>query len=157
MTRAEQYFSDHNIPLTPIYLNESSATVELAAAALQTEPARIAKTLAFRLSEDRAIVIVAAGTARVDNKKFKEYFGVKAKMLTREETEGVTGFPPGGVCPFGLKDGVEVYLDSSLMAFHHVYPAAGTPNSAVLVNTRLLGEYTGGTWLNVCKLPEASL
>ena len=153
MTRVERYFSDNNIPLTPLYLDESSATVELAAAALHTEPARIAKTLAFRLP-DRAIVVVAAGTSKVDNRKFKERFGAKAQMLKREETEAVTGYPPGGVCPFGLNPGVEVYLDSSLMAFHHVYPAAGTPSSAVLVNTRYLAEYTGGTWVDVCKTPE---
>lgn len=100
------------------------------------------------------MVLVAMGTARVDNRRFKDRFGVKAQLLRREETEEATGFPPGGVCPFGLKEGVEVYLDASLLSFHHVYPAAGTPNSAVLVNTRLLESYTGGTWVSVCKEPE---
>ena len=108
----------------------SSATVELAAQALGVEPGRIAKTLSFKLDE-RTILVVAAGDAKVDNGKYKAAFGGKAKMLTAEEAVERVGHAVGGVCPFAVNDGVEVYLDASLRRFDTVYPAAGTGNSAI--------------------------
>jgi prolyl-tRNA editing enzyme YbaK/EbsC (Cys-tRNA(Pro) deacylase) len=108
----------------------SSATVELAAAALGTKEERIAKSLSFMLP-DGAILVIAAGDAKVDNRKFKEKFHAKAKMLDRDVVEEIIGHAVGGVCPFGVNEGVRVYLDKSLLRFDTVYPAAGTANSAV--------------------------
>ena len=131
----------------------SSATVELAAAALGCEGARIAKTLSFKLS-DRVVLIVAAGDAKVDNHKFKEKFHQKAKMLTPEEAVELVGHAVGGVCPFGVNDGVRVYLDESLRRFDIVYPACGSSNSAVKLTPEELCAASGGEWADLCKLPE---
>lgn len=128
----------------------SSATVELAAQALGVEPARIAKTLSFKLGE-RVILIVAAGDARVDNPRYKAEFGGKAKMLTPQEAEELVGHRVGGVCPFAVNPGVEIRLDQSLRRFDVIYPAAGSANSAVVLNCQELEELTGGTWVDVCK------
>lgn len=129
----------------------SSATVELAAAALGCEPARIAKTLSFQL-EDRAVLIVAAGDARIDNAKFKAQFHTKAKMLAPEDVEALVGHAVGGVCPFGIRDTADVYLDISLKRFDTVFPACGSANSAIELTVDELEQYSSGTaWIDVCK------
>ena len=111
----------------------SSATVELAAQALGVEGARIAKTLSFK-TEEGCMLILAAGDARIDNKKFRERFHFKARMLSAEEVPELVGHPVGGVCPFGCKEGIPVYLDESLQRFETVFPAVGSPSSAIVLN-----------------------
>ncbi len=148
-TKVEKFFRENNIKNEIIYLDESSATVPLAAAALGVAEERIAKSLAFRL-KDCDIVLVACGTSRIDNKKFKSAFSCKAKMLSHDETLEVTGHPVGGVCPFALPETVKVYLDVSLKRFDLIYPAAGTANSAVPITPDELFRYTGGEFVDVC-------
>lgn len=128
----------------------SSATVELAAAAAGCEPGRIAKTLSFKTAEG-PVVIVVMGTARIDNRKFKDQFKEKAKFPQGEEVEALIGHPIGGVCPFAVNKGVRVFLDCSLKAFDPVYPAAGAPNNAVCLSLADLERVTCGTWIDVCK------
>ena len=133
----------------------SSATVELAAAALHCESARIAKTLSF-LVNGGGILIVAAGDARIDNQKYKAQFGVKARMIPAEQTEEIVGHRVGGICPFGVKEGVEVYLDRSLERFATVLPAAGSSNSCIELTLPELEKFSGAKgWVDVCKLPQA--
>lgn len=136
-----------------IELPASSATVELAATALSVEPCRIAKTLSFRAG-DKVVLVVAAGDARVDNRKFKEFFGAKAKMLSAEEAETLVGHAVGGVCPFAVNEGVGVYLDVSLKRFRTVFPACGSSNSAIELTPEELAGYASGFmgWTDVCKL-----
>ncbi|MDD6276156.1 MAG: YbaK/EbsC family protein [Clostridia bacterium] len=131
----------------------SSATVELAAKALGVEGCRIAKTLSFKLG-DSAILILAAGDARIDNKKFKETFNTKAKMLAPDEVETLIGHAIGGVCPFGINDGIKTYLDASLKRFDTVFPAVGSSNSAVELSIDELEKYSQNFsgWVDVCKL-----
>ncbi len=132
----------------------SSATVELAAIALGCAPARIAKTLSFGLA-DGVILIVAAGDARIDNRKYKDLFGAKARMLPHEEVAAAVGHAVGGVCPFAVAPGVRVYLDRSLCRFETVFPAAGSANSAIEVTPEELEHLVGDCeWVDVCKLPE---
>ncbi|AVK97746.1 YbaK/EbsC family protein [Lysinibacillus sphaericus] len=132
-------------------LSESSATVEMAAKALGCEPERIAKTLSF-LVNDGAILIVAAGDAKIDNAKYKAIFGTKAKMLAKEEVNARIGHDIGGVCPFGIHDGVVVYLDESLKRFATVFPACGSSNSAIELSIHELEAYTPyQQWIDVCK------
>lgn len=132
----------------------SSATVELAALALGVEGARIAKTLSFK-KDDSCILILAAGDARIDNHKFKEKFHMKAKMLAPDEVLSIVGHPVGGVCPFGIKDGIDVYLDESLKRFETVFPAVGSANSAIELDLDELYKYSNAIeWIDVCKLPE---
>ncbi|MDY2909953.1 MAG: YbaK/EbsC family protein [Oscillospiraceae bacterium] len=134
----------------------SSATVELAALALGVEGARIAKTLSFK-RDDGCILILAAGDARIDNHKFKEKFHMKAKMLTPDEVLSLVGHPVGGVCPFGINEGIDVYLDDSLKRFETVFPAVGSPSSAIELNLDELFKYSNAVeWIDVCKLPEAA-
>lgn len=134
----------------------SSATVELAALALGVEGARIAKTLSFK-SGDGCILILAAGDARIDNHKFKEKFHMKAKMLTPDEVLSLVGHPVGGVCPFGINEGIDVYLDDSLKRFETVFPAVGSPSSAIELNLDELFKYSNAVeWIDVCKLPKAA-
>ncbi|MBU3819213.1 MAG: YbaK/EbsC family protein [Candidatus Faecalibacterium intestinavium] len=129
----------------------SSATVELAARALGCEPCRIAKTLSF-LVEGRAVLIVAAGDAKVDNHKYKAQFGTKARMLSPEEVTALIGHAVGGVCPFAVNEGVAVYLDESLRRFETVYPACGSSNSAIELTIPELEEYSASSgWIDVCK------
>ena len=129
----------------------SSATVELAAQALGVEGARIAKTLSFKLG-DRVLLIVAAGDAKVDNGRYKAAFGGKAKMLTAQEAVDLVGHAVGGVCPFAVNEGVEVYLDESLRRFDVVYPAAGSANSAIALTCAELADLAGtDKWVDVCK------
>ena len=132
----------------------SSATVELAAQAVGCEPARIAKTLTFAV-DGRVALIVCAGDARVANPKFKERFHTKPKMLKAEEAEERIGHAVGGVCPFGVSDECDVYLDESLRRFDTVFPACGSSNSAIEVSPAELERLTpGSTWIDVCKLAE---
>ena len=129
----------------------SSATVELAAQALHCEPCRIAKTLSF-MAGAQPVLIVAAGNCRIDNRRYKDCFGTKAKMMTAEELERFTGLQFGGVCPFGIPAGVDVYLDESLKRFDTVYPACGSSNSAIEVTLPELERFSGFKgWVNVGK------
>ncbi|MCY6369964.1 YbaK/EbsC family protein [Clostridium ganghwense] len=146
----KKQFEEQNLDLEVIELDESTATVELAAKAIGVEPARIAKTMAFGL-KDRDILIVSKGDAKIDNRKYKDFFNGKAKMLSFDKVAEVTGHPVGGVCPFGLETAMEIYLDNSLKEFDYVYPAAGSPNSAVKIALDKLEEVTKGSWVDVCK------
>ena len=129
----------------------SSATVELAAAALHCEPQRIAKTLSFMV-DGHAVLVVTAGDARIDNPKYKAQFGTKAKMLSLEEVESLVGHAVGGVCPFAVNEGVDVYLDISLKRFKTVFPACGSSNSAIELTITELEEHSGYVgWVDVCK------
>ena len=135
----------------------SSATVELAALALGVEGARIAKTLSFK-NGDSCILILAAGDARIDNRKFKDKFHMKAKMPSPDEVLELVGHPVGGVCPFGINDGIDVYLDESLKRFTTVFPAVGSGNSAIELNLDELFKYSNAIeWIDVCKLPEPQM
>ena len=152
---AKAHLEKYNLADRIQLFDVSSATVELAAQAVGVEGARIAKTLSFKL-ESGCILILAAGDARIDNKKYKATFHKKASMPSAEEVLEQIGHPVGGVCPFGIKPGVPVYLDESLKRFYIVYPAAGTGNSAVKLTIDELytcSEAIG--WVDVCKLPEA--
>ena len=132
----------------------SSATVELAARALGVEGARIAKTLSFKTDEG-CMLILAAGDARIDNKKFRERFHFKARMLSAEEVPELVGHPVGGVCPFGCRDGIPVYLDESLRRFETVFPAVGSPSSAIELNLEELFRASRAlAWVDVCRIPE---
>lgn len=129
----------------------SSATVELAAQALGCEPRRIAKSLSFMVN-GHAVLVVAAGDARIDNPRFKAQFGTKAKMLRPNEAEELVGHAVGGVCPFAVKEGTEIYLDESLKRFHTVFPACGSSNSAIELTIAELEEYSSSlSWVDVCK------
>ena len=135
----------------------SSATVELAAQALGCEGCRIAKTLSF-ITPDGPVLVVAAGDAKIDNPKYKAQFSTKAKMLTPEQAVQLIGHAVGGVCPFAINEGVKVYLDESLKRFPTVFPACGSSNSAIELTIEELEKHSSYTsWIDVCKLPEASL
>ena len=130
----------------------SSATVEQAAETIGVSPARIAKTLSFRGAEEKAILIVAAGDAKIDNKKFRHTFGFKARMLTPDEVLDQTGHMIGGVCPFGLKNDLEVYLDVSMKRFETLFPACGSSNSAIELAKEEIFQYSfAREWVDVCK------
>ena len=149
--KVKSYFAEYGMEERILEFPVSSATVELAAQALNCEPKRIAKTLSFRVGE-QAILVVAAGDARVDNAKYKNRFGVKAKMLSHEEAAEMIGHAVGGVCPFAVKEGVAVYLDESLKRFPTVFPAAGSSNSAIELTIAELETYSRFTaWVDVCK------
>ena len=144
------YFRERGLPYEVREMDASTETVELAARALGVEPALIAKTLAFKL-KDRGILIVTKGDAKIDNQKFKQQFQTKAKMMSPGEVMEATGHPVGGVCPFGLKQETEVFLDTSLRQFERVYPAAGSQNSCIEITPDELGRITGAQWVDVCK------
>lgn len=150
--RVRQYFSRWNMQDRILEFDVSSATVELAAKAVGCEPARIAKTLSFQV-QDRYILIVTAGDTKIDNAKFKMQFHTKAKMLSPEEVERIIGHGVGGVCPFGINEGISVYLDVSLKRFETVFPACGSSNSAIELSIEELQKYSNYTaWVDVCKL-----
>ena len=128
--RVKEYFRKRGMEEQVLEFEVSSATVDLAAQALNCEGSRIAKTLSFHVN-DRVVLVVAAGDVKIDNHKYKEFFGVKAKMLAFEEAEPLIGHAVGGVCPFAVNDGVDVYLDASLKRFEFIYPACGSSNSAI--------------------------
>ena len=149
--RVKDYFRALGLEDRVLEFDVSSATVDLAAQALGCQPCRIAKTLSF-LADGRAILIVAAGDAKVDNPKYKAQFGTKAKMLTPQEAEELVGHAVGGVCPFAVNQGVTVYLDQSLKRFETVFPACGSGNSAIELSIPELEQYSGYTaWVDVCK------
>jgi len=148
---AREFFAQYGMADRIRELDTSSATVELAAQALGCEPCRIAKTLSFSVNGS-PILIVAAGDAKIDNPKYKAQFGVKARMLTPDEVESLVGDAVGGVCPFGIRAGVTVYLDESLKRFATVFPACGSGNSAIELTIPELETYSGFTaWIDVCK------
>ena len=144
------FFAEKAPDIAIIELDTSTATVALAAEAHGVEPGRIAKTLSLRVGE-RVVLIVAAGTSRMDNKKVKTLFGVKPKMLGLDEVAEITGHEVGGVCPFGLKAPLPIYCDVSLQAFDEVVPAAGSTHSAVRITPSRMAELVGGEWVDVCE------
>ena len=147
----KEFFKLHGMEQRVQEFEVSSATVELAAQALNCEPCRIAKTLSFMVN-DAPVLIVAAGDAKIDNPKYKVQFGTKAKMLTPEEAVNLVGHAVGGVCPFAVKDGVKVYLDESLKRFETVFPACGSSNSAIELTLEELEKYSAFVaWIDVCK------
>jgi Cys-tRNA(Pro) deacylase len=143
------YLKKRGLPYEVREMDTSTETVELAAKALNVEPARIAKTLAFKL-KDRVILIVTRGDARIDNRKFKQQFHAKARMMSPDEVVAATGHAVGGVCPFGLKQEVDIYLDESLRQFEKVYPAAGSRNSCIEISPDELQRITGAQTVDVC-------
>jgi len=149
--KVKKYFENYGRGNDIKVLNESTATVELAAAALNVEPARIAKTLSFRTNKG-AMLVVTAGDAKIDNSKYKSEFGMKAKMLAPDEVVEFTGHEIGGVCPFGLANELAVFLDVSLKRFKTVFPACGSSNSAIELTIPELEEYSHNIkWVDVCK------
>ena len=146
-----KYFRGYGMEDRILEFDVSSATVELAAQAVGCEPARIAKTLSFKV-EDQPILIVAAGDAKIDNPKYKAKIHKKAQMLKPEEVTEFIGHAVGGVCPFGVPDSVDVYLDESLRRFKTVFPAAGSANSALELSMEELEKYSHAReWIDVCK------
>lgn len=153
--RARAHLAGHGLADRIIETSTSSATVELAAAALGTQPERIAKTLSFLVDGD-AVLVVAAGDSRVDNAAFKQEFGTKARMIPGADVEALVGHAPGGVCPFGVESGVRVYLDESLCRFDTVYPACGDASSGVpLSNEELERAAAPVGWVRVTRVPAA--
>lgn len=149
--KVREYFKQFGIEDRLQEFEVSSATVDLAAAAVGCEPCRIAKTLSF-MTEEGPILIVAAGDAKIDNPKYKAQFHTKAKMLTPEEAIELVGHAVGGVCPFAVNEGVKVYLDESMRRFKTVFPAAGSANSAIELTLPELEKYSNAqSWIDVCK------
>ena len=150
--KVKEYFKKYDMDKRIQEFEVSSATVELAAKALNCKPERIAKTLSFKVDE-QPILIVVAGDAKIDNAKYKARFNKKAKMLSFEEVEPVIGHGVGGVCPFAINEGVIVYLDESLKRFETVYPACGSSNSAIELTIEELEKYSNySAWIDVCKI-----
>ncbi len=146
-----EYLKQYNKDQDILVMDESTATVELAARTLGTEEARIAKSLSF-YNGDNAMIIVVAGDVKIDNKKFKEYFGFKARMLASEDTVKYTGHAIGGVCPFALPENVAVYLDDSMKRFETMFPACGSSNSAIELTLNELENISKSkAWIDVCK------
>lgn len=146
----KRQFEELNLGIEVIELPQSTATVDLAAQAIGVEPGQIAKTMALELKEE-TILIVSKGDVRIDNRKYKDKFTTKAKMLSFDDVAQITGHPVGGVCPFGLKTQLKIYLDSSLKQYKYVYPAAGATNAAVKIELAMLENITNGIWVDVCK------
>ena len=152
--KVREYFRQFGMEDRVREFSVSSATVDLAAQALGVEGARIAKSMSFKVG-DGAILVIAAGDVKIDNRKYKDEFHVKAKMLAFDEVEPLIGHAVGGVCPFAINDGVEVYLDESLKRFETVFPACGSGNSAIELTIPEMEKYSGyKKWVDVCKLPE---
>lgn len=155
LERAKEHLAKYGRADDVLEFETSSATVELAAKAVGCEPARIAKTLSFGV-DDRVALVVCAGDARIANPKFKAQFHTKPKMLAAEEAPERIGHAVGGVCPFGVTDECDIYLDESLKRFDTIFPACGSSNSAIELTPAELAEITpGSAWVDVCKLPEA--
>lgn len=144
------FFKERNQEDPVFELQDSGATVELAAEVIGVEPKFIAKTLAFKLKE-KDILVVTRGDARIDNKKFRTFFKTKAKMLDLNEVEEITGHPVGGVCPFGLKNPLDVYVDVSIKDFNFVYPAAGSRTTALKIAPESIQGLTNAEWVDVCQ------
>lgn len=151
--RVREYFRQFGKEQDILEFPVSSATVELAAKAVGTEPARIAKSLSFYTREgDGCIMVITAGDQKIDNSKYKHFFGLKAKMLSGDDVEPMTGHAIGGVCPFANPPHVDVYLDTSLKRFETVFPAAGSSNSAIELTCDELEQYSHALqWIDVCK------
>ena len=147
----KDYFRENNLPLEVSETEKETGTVAEAAVAFGIEEDEIAKTMSFVLKSGECILILMKGTARVDNKKFKENFKEKAVMVPFDKVEELTGHIPGGVCPFGLKKDLRVFLDKTLKEFDIVYPAGGTPHSAVKITVDMLADVTKGQWIDVTK------
>jgi len=145
------FFADNGLDYAITEFDTSTENVELAAAALGVAPALIAKTLAFRMNDGHGILVVMKGDARVDNRKFKATFNVKSRMMSYDEVVEITGHPVGGVCPFGLKQKMDIFLDESLRQFDKVYPAAGSKNSCVEITPDEIRRITDARWVDVCK------
>lgn len=157
LDKARNHLKSYNMDSRIIILEDSTATVELAAKALNTKPERIAKTLSF-LVDDNPILIVMAGDVKIDNHKYKAFFGKKAKMLTPDEVDSLIGHSIGGVCPFGVNDEVAIYLDNSLKRFETVFPACGSANSAIeLTPDELEGITHNNGWIDVTKPIEEEI
>ena len=149
--KVKEYFKQFHRENDILEFEVSSATVELAAKALNCEEALIAKTLSFLVGE-QPILIVTAGNMKIDNSKYKKTFHKKAKMIPFNDVEKIIGHETGGVCPFGINDGIDVYLDDSLKQYEYVYPACGSSNSAIQLNIKELEEYSNyKEWIDVCK------
>ncbi len=148
--RVKAYFEENGLNYEIREMDQGTETVEAASRALGVEPARIAKTLALKI-KSRYILVVTKGDARIDNRKFKLRFQVKARMMTSDEVLETTGHPVGGVCPFGLKKRMDIYLDESLKPFDRVYPAAGSGNSCIEISPEALCRVTGADWVDVCR------
>ena len=145
----QQFFADNAPDIDVIELSQRTATVALAAAAHRVEPGQIAKTLSLK-EKNEVILVVAKGDARLDNKKLKDTFGAKARMLSSDEVVTITGHPVGGVCPFGLENPLAVYCDISLKQYAEVLPAAGAIHSAVRISPDRMAELTSAKWVDVC-------
>ncbi|MBR9647744.1 YbaK/EbsC family protein [Clostridium tyrobutyricum] len=145
-----KYFSDRNIENPVFKLNTSGATVEQAAETIHTQPKYIAKTLAFKLKNED-ILIVVRGDFKVSNRKFKDFFGVKARMVDSDKVLNEIGHPIGGLCPFGLQNEVKVYIDVSIKDFEYVYPAAGSKDYALKISPKQIQELVNAKWIDVCK------
>lgn len=145
-----KYFSDRNIESPVFKLNNSGATVEQAAETIHTQPKYIAKTLAFKLKNED-ILIVVRGDFKVSNRKFKDFFGVKARMVDSDKVLNEIGHPIGGLCPFGLQNEVKVYIDVSIKDFEYVYPAAGSKDYALKISPKQIQELVNAKWIDVCK------
>ena len=151
LEKAKAYLKKYNLDKNVLEFNESSATVSDAAKAIGCEEKEIGKTLSFLIGEE-PILILVAGDSKIDNKKFKDCFNVKAKMIPFDDVEKYIGHAPGGVCPFGIKDGVKVYLDESLKRMETIYPACGSSKSAVKLTIKELEECSNyEKWVDVCK------
>lgn len=146
----KKFLKENDLNFDIFEMKESTATVELAAKAHGVAPELIAKTIAVKL-KDRSILIVTKGDARIDNRKYKNEFKTKCKMLKYDEVLDITGHPVGGVCPFGLKNPLDVYLDVSIKNFEYVYPAAGSVNSSVKIKPSELEKITKSIWVDICK------
>ena len=150
--KVKAYFRTRGMEDRVMEFTVSSATVELAAIALGCEECRIAKTLSFHVGE-RVVLVVMAGDTKIDNQKYKAQFGTKAKMLEYEEAPALIGHAVGGVCPFAVNEGVEVYLDESLKRFETVFPACGSASSAIEMTMAELEEHSGSLgWVDIAKL-----
>ncbi len=150
--KVRKYFKQFGIENKIMEFNVSSATVELAAKALNCEAKRIAKTLSF-LIDGKPILIVTAGDTKIDNMKYKTQFHSKAKMIPYEDVEKMTGYKAGGVCPFAVNEGIDVFLDNSLKRFNSVFPACGSANSTIELTMEELEKYSRPKqWIDVCKI-----
>lgn len=151
---ARAHFRTLGIEDRILEFDTSSATVELAAHALRVDPAQISKTLSFR-TEKGCMLLICSGDARIDNQKFRDHFYLKAKMLSPDEVDDMVGHPVGGVCPFGIKEGIPVYLDESMLRFDTVFPAAGSSNSAIELTIEELFKFSRAKgWVDVCRIPD---
>lgn len=145
------FFAEHAPDLSVIETAESSATVDLAAAAHNVEPQQIAKTICLRIGE-KVLLVVMSGTARLDNRKVRDSFGGKPRMLEAADVVALTGHPVGGVCPFGLATPMEIFCDISLQQFDEVVPAAGAINAAVRIEPNRMAQLVGASWVDVCQV-----